>query len=42
MPLTKNSWECIYDLPELDEETKQEMIESPGEAKSDSFFFVGD
>ena len=42
IPKTINSWEAIYELPEIDEEIKEEMIDSPGEAKSDSFFFIGD
>ena len=40
IPHTVNSWETIYLLPELDEDTKQEMLENPGEAKSDSYFFI--
>ncbi len=42
MPKSKNECEFVYDLPALSEEEKQEMIASPGEAKSDSFFFVGE
>ena len=42
IPNTVNTWETIYILPELDDDTKQEMIENPGEAKSDSYFFVED
>ncbi len=41
MPKSKNECEFIYDLPKITEEEKQEMIESPWEARSDSFFFVG-
>lgn len=40
IPNTINNWETIYNIPELDEETKAEMIESPWETKSDSFYFV--
>lgn len=40
IPNTVNNWETIYDIPELDDDTKTEMIESPWETKSDSFYFV--
>ena len=40
IPNSKNSWEVIYDLPELSPEEKQEMINAPWETKSDTFFFV--
>jgi len=40
IPNTVNNWETIYNIPELDEDTKREMIESPWETKSDSFYFV--
>jgi hypothetical protein len=40
IPNTINNWETIYNLPEIDEETKQDMIESVWETKSDSFYFV--
>jgi hypothetical protein len=30
----------MYEVPELDEATKTEMIASPWETKSDSFYFV--
>jgi hypothetical protein len=40
IPNSTNTWETIYDLPELSEEIKDEMIESPWETKSDSFYFV--
>ncbi|CDW80742.1 gmp-delta subunit family protein [Stylonychia lemnae] len=39
MPKSKNDCEFIYDLPNLTEEEKKEMIENPWEVKSDSFFF---
>ena len=41
MPKSKNDCEFIYDIPKITEEEKQEMIDNPWEAKSDSFFFVG-
>jgi len=40
IPNSTNSWEFIYDLPELSEEDKREVISSPWEVKSDSFFFA--
>ena len=40
IPNTVNNWETIYNIPELDDETKNEMIESPWETRSDSFYFV--
>jgi len=42
IPNSKNSWEVIYDLPQLDDEEKQDMIDSPWATKSDTFFFVGE
>ena len=41
IPGSHNTWEAIYDLPELTEERQMEVISSPGESKSDSYFFVG-
>jgi len=40
IPNTVNNWETIYTIPEIEEERKQEMIESVWETKSDSFYFV--
>ncbi|CAI2381022.1 unnamed protein product [Moneuplotes crassus] len=42
IPNTVNTWEQIYDLPELTDEEKEEIIENPYEVKSDTFFFVQD
>merc|ERR1711934_53319 len=42
MPNSTNSWEAMYDLPELSEEEIREMINRPYETKSDSFYFVND
>ena len=36
------SSQAIYEMPELDEELKQQMIENPWESQSDSFYYVGD
>jgi hypothetical protein len=40
IPDSLNSWEFIYDLPELEDEEKMEIINAPWEVKSDSFFFA--
>ena len=40
MPNSTNTLEMIYDLPQLSPEEKAEMIASPWETKSDTFFFV--
>mmetsp|Transcript_18895 Transcript_18895/g.16319 ORF Transcript_18895/g.16319 Transcript_18895/m.16319 type:complete len:82 (+) Transcript_18895:423-668(+) len=40
IPNSCNDWENIYDIPELTEEQKKEMINSPFETKSDSFYFA--
>ena len=42
MPESKNNCEFIYDMPQLTEEEREEMIAKPWETRSDSFFFVGD
>ena len=41
IPNSTNSWEAIYEVPELDAELKQQMIDNPWETQSDSFYFVG-
>ena len=40
MPKSKNEVEFIYDLPKLTEVEKNEIINSPWEAQSDSFYFA--
>lgn len=40
IPNSTNSWEFMYDLPALSVEEEQEIIDSPWEVKSDSFFFA--
>jgi len=42
IPGSKNSWEVMYDLPELTPEEMQDMIDNPWATKSDTFFFVED
>nr|XP_023654161.1 protein unc-119 homolog B-like isoform X1 [Paramormyrops kingsleyae] len=39
IPFSRNTCEHIYTLPELDPQTVEEMIASPFETKSDSFYF---
>lgn len=41
IPNSTNSWEAIYDVPPLDENLVQQMIDNPYETRSDSFYFVG-
>ena len=40
IPNSQNSWEFIYDLPELEQGEREEIINAPWEVKSDSFFFA--
>ena len=40
VPNSTNTWQYVYDLPELSPEQQQLMIENPYETKSDSFFFA--
>eukprot|EP00992_Anisonema_acinus_P014668 TRINITY_DN9402_c0_g1_i2.p1 TRINITY_DN9402_c0_g1~~TRINITY_DN9402_c0_g1_i2.p1 ORF type:complete len:190 (+),score=45.88 TRINITY_DN9402_c0_g1_i2:84-653(+) len=40
IPNSTNSWEAIYDLPELTKEEEAEIIANPFATKSDSFYFV--
>ena len=42
IPSSQNEWEFIYDLPELSEEEKKQIVSSPWEVKSDTFFFAED
>lgn len=42
IPNSVNTWEAIYDMPELDPEIKQALIDNPWETQSDSFYYVGD
>jgi hypothetical protein len=42
MPNSKNSWEIIYEVPELPIDLMHEMIANPWETRSDSFYFVED
>ncbi len=40
IPNSTNSWEFVYDLPELSEAEMLEISSAPWEVKSDSFFFA--
>ena len=40
MPKSKNEVEFVYDLPKFTEEEKQDIINSPWEQESDSFYFA--
>jgi len=40
MPNSVNEWETLYEIPELEPELKQQMIDYPWETRSDSFYFV--
>jgi len=40
IPNSSNTWEFIYDLPELSPAEMAEIIAAPWEVKSDSFFFA--
>ncbi|VDK28365.1 unnamed protein product [Gongylonema pulchrum] len=42
IPNSKNTCEHIYDFPKLSESLINEMISSPYETRSDSFYFVED
>ncbi|KAH9588822.1 GMP phosphodiesterase [Trypanosoma melophagium] len=40
IPRSTNTWESIYDMPELTEEWKQAIVQGANETVSDSFYFV--
>lgn len=42
IPNSKNTCEHIYDFPALSQEAMDEMIKSPFQTRSDSFYFVDD
>jgi len=42
IPNSVNTWEAIYDVPELPPELVEDMIANPWETQSDSFYFVTD
>merc|ERR1712178_554655 len=42
IPNSTNSWEAIYEMPDLTPEEEKDLIDNPYETKSDSFYFVND
>jgi len=42
IPNSTNTWEAIYEVPEMSEAEKNEILSSPFESRSDSFYFVDD
>ncbi|KAI8821114.1 GMP-PDE, delta subunit-domain-containing protein [Fimicolochytrium jonesii] len=42
VPGSVNTWEAVYEMPEISQELQQEMIASPDETTSDSFYFIDD
>ena len=42
IPNSTNTWDSVYALPPLEDSLINDMIDSPFETVSDSFYFVGD
>ena len=42
IPGSTNTWDSVYALPPLEDDMIQDMVNSPFETTSDSFYFVGD
>lgn len=42
IPNSVNTWEAIYEMPLLDPDIVEDMINYPWETQSDSFYYVGD
>ena len=42
IPNSTNTWEYIYNIPDIDNDIKKQMIEQSWNTRSDSFYFVGD
>ena len=40
VPNSTNTWQYVYNLPDLSREQQQLMIDNPWDTKSDSFFFA--
>eukprot|EP00500_Bicosoecida_sp_ms1_P008303 CAMPEP_0203817026 /NCGR_PEP_ID=MMETSP0115-20131106/18280_1 /ASSEMBLY_ACC=CAM_ASM_000227 /TAXON_ID=33651 /ORGANISM="Bicosoecid sp, Strain ms1" /LENGTH=228 /DNA_ID=CAMNT_0050725941 /DNA_START=55 /DNA_END=738 /DNA_ORIENTATION=+ len=40
IPNTTNTWEAVYDVPPLDKDLTMDIVKSPYEVVSDSFYFV--
>jgi hypothetical protein len=42
IPNSTNTWDAVYSLPPMDDDLISDMVASPYETSSDSFYFVGD
>jgi len=42
IPSSTNTWDALYPLPPLEDDMIMDMIDSPYETTSDSFYFVGE
>jgi hypothetical protein len=42
IPNSTNTWEAIYDVPQLSAAEEDEIVQHPYETKSDSFYFVNE
>jgi hypothetical protein len=42
IPGSTNTWENIYQMPEMKPDLKQDMIDNPDMTETDSFYFVGE
>lgn len=42
IPSSVNTWEAIYEMPQLTPEEEADFVASPFQCKSDSFYFVND
>ena len=42
IPGSTNTWDTVYDVPPLDDDLIEEMIQNPFLTKSDSFYFIDD
>lgn len=40
IPNSTNTWEAIYEVPEMTPDEKEDILNSPFESRSDSFYFV--
>ena len=40
IPNSTNTWEAIYEVPDMTPAEKQDILNSPFESRSDSFYFV--
>jgi len=42
IPNSTNTWDAVYSLPPMEDSLIADMVDSPFETSSDSFYFVGD